>query len=80
MERSSGNFDRAVVERAEVVQVRKKKDKMSVLSKKHERGFRSSWVRTSQVLLYYASGKVKQSQNRYMIDGSLCLTSFIELM
>ena len=53
MERSSGNFDRAVFERAEVVQVRKQRTKCRDFQKKTiERGFRSSWVRTSEVLLY----------------------------
>ena len=56
MERSSGNFDTAVVERAEVVQVRKQRTKCRDFQKKTiERGFRSSWVRTSEVLLYQSS-------------------------
>ena len=53
MERSSGNFDTAVFERAEVVQVRKQRTECRDFQKKTiERGFRSSWLRTSEVLLY----------------------------
>ena len=53
MEQSSGNFDTAVVERAEVVQVRKQRTECWDFQKNTiKRGFRSSWVQTSKVLLY----------------------------
>ena len=53
MERSSGNFDTAVDERAEVVQVRKQRTECWDFQKNTiKRGFRLSWVQTSKVLLY----------------------------